>query len=71
MGCLPEPLDHLGMSAYMISSAEIDVLACSQCNGPMRLTRVLPSILADAGVQARVSECTGCGASLTRTSRLG
>jgi hypothetical protein len=71
MGSLTEQFDDLGMNAYMMSSAEIEVLACSQCSGPMRLTRVFPSILADASVQAGVFECTGCRASLTRTSRPG
>jgi hypothetical protein len=69
MGSLTKQFDHSATTSHMLS-AEIDMLACSQCDGPMRLKRVLPCILQDAGTETRVLECASCGASFTRTLRL-
>ena len=69
MSSLTEQFDHFGMS-HLMSSAETQmILACSRCNRPMRLTRVLPSILREVGIETGVFECAGCGTSFTRTMR--
>jgi hypothetical protein len=50
MSFLTEQFDHFGTTSHLMSSAETYILACSQCNRPMRLKRVLPSILREVGI---------------------
>jgi hypothetical protein len=69
MSSLSEQLDHFGMTSHVMSCAEAHILACSECSRPLRLTRVLPSILREIGIETAVFECTGCRASFTRTLR--
>jgi hypothetical protein len=71
MSSLTERFDRFGTTSRLMSSAETNILACSRCNRPMRLTRVLPNILREVGIETAVFECAGCGASFTRTLRLG
>ena len=73
MNSLKEQFDPFGSDdvSLMLSAETQMILACSQCNRPMRLKRVLPSILREVGIETGVFECAGCGASFTRTLRPG
>jgi primosomal protein N' len=52
----------------MTSSTETDTPKCPDCNAPMRLTRVLPTVLPKAcGTETHVFACTSCGVTVTRT----
>jgi hypothetical protein len=52
----------------MTSSIGTDAPKCPHCNAPMRVKRVLPTVLPkECGTETRVFECTGRGTTLTRT----
>ena len=52
----------------MTSSIVTDTPKCPDCSAPMRLTRVLPTVLPkDCAPETRVFVCTSCGTTVTRT----
>jgi hypothetical protein len=52
----------------MTSSTETDPPICPDCSAPMRLTRVLPTVLPkDYAPQTRVFVCASCGTVVTHT----
>ena len=45
---------------------------CPKCNVPMRLMRVVPSMLPpETGVETRVFACVECATTVSRTARKG
>jgi ribosomal protein S27AE len=52
----------------MTSSIVTDTRWCPNCSAPMRLTRVLPTVLPkDCAPETRVFGCTTCGTTVTLT----
>jgi uncharacterized protein with PIN domain len=51
---------------------QFDAPCCPKCNVPMEFARTMPTALPkDARTKTQVYECGRCGATATRTVRLG